>query len=84
MGHWLEVDQTVRNNFMRSVILLLVMANLVGGCDNMTTGQKGAVTGGALGSGIGMVAGGSFGQVVGAGLIGGAAGYVTGSAVGTR
>jgi hypothetical protein len=69
---------------MRSVILLLVMANLVGGCDNMTTGQKGAVTGAALGSGIGMVAGGSFGQVVGAGLIGGAAGYIGGSALGTR
>ena len=33
---------------------------------------------------VGLVAGGSFGQVVGAGLIGGAAGYVTGSAVGTR
>jgi hypothetical protein len=66
------------------VILLLVMANLVGGCDNMTTGQKGAVTGAALGSGIGMVAGGSFGQVVGAGLIGGAAGYIGGSALGTR
>jgi hypothetical protein len=69
---------------MRSVILLLVMGNLVGGCDNMTTGQKGAVTGAALGSGIGMVAGGSFGQVVGAGLIGGAAGYIGGSALGTR
>jgi hypothetical protein len=69
---------------MRSVILLLVMGNLVGGCDNMTTGQKGAVTGAALGSGIGMVAGGSFGQVVGAGLIGSAAGYIGGSALGTR
>jgi hypothetical protein len=31
-----------------------------------------------------MVAGGSFGQVVGAGLIGGAVGYVGGSAVGNR
>ena len=60
---------------MRSVILLFVMANLVGGCEDMTTGQKGAVTGAALGTGIGIVAGGSFGQVVGAGLIGGAAGY---------
>ena len=63
---------------MRSVILLLVTANLVGGCENMTTGQKGAMTGAALGSGIGMVAGGSFGQVVGAGLIGGSLGYIVG------
>ena len=53
-------------------------------CENMTPGQKGAATGAALGSGIGMVAGGSFGQVVGAGLIGGAAGYITGSAIGNR
>jgi hypothetical protein len=69
---------------MRTLILLLAMAGLFGGCENMSSGQKGAVAGGALGTGIGMVAGGSFGQVVGAGLIGGAAGYVTGSAVGRR
>jgi hypothetical protein len=50
--------------------------------ENMSSGQKGAVAGGALGTGIGMVAGGSFGQVVGAGLIGGA--VVGGSAVGNR
>jgi len=67
---------------MRTVILLLTAGALVTGCENMTTGQKGAVTGAALGSGIGMVAGGSFGQVVGAGLIGGAAGYIGGSALG--
>jgi len=66
---------------VRKIALLVVAAGLLGGCENMTTGQKGAVTGAALGSGIGMVAGGSFGQVVGAGLIGGAAGYMTGSAI---
>jgi hypothetical protein len=60
--------------------MLVLMACLCG-CENMTTGQKGAVTGAALGSGIGMVAGGSFGQVVGAGLIGGAVGYLGGSAI---
>ena len=69
---------------MRTLILLLAMAGLLGGCEDMSSGQKGAVTGGALGTGIGMVAGGSFGQVVGAGLIGGAVGYVGGSAVGNR
>ncbi|SEN94483.1 hypothetical protein SAMN02990966_00627 [Rhodospirillales bacterium URHD0017] len=64
---------------MRTLSLLLLAGVLVGGCENMTMPQKGAVTGAALGSGIGMVAGGSFGQVVGAGLIGGAAGYIGGS-----
>ena len=52
-------------------IVLIAAAVLLGGCENMSPGQRGAVTGGALGTGIGMVAGGSFGQVVGAGLIGG-------------
>ena len=66
------------------VLVLLVAAGVLGGCENMTTGQKGAVTGAALGSGIGMVAGGSFGEVVGAGLIGGAVGYIGGSAMGNR
>lgn len=65
----------------RTLTLLLAIASLAGGCENMTTPQKGAVTGAALGSGIGMVAGGSFGQVVGAGLIGGAVGYLGGSAI---
>ena len=61
--------------------MLLVATGLLGGCENMTPGQRGGVTGAALGSGIGMVAGGSFGTVVGAGLIGGAAGYIVGNAV---
>jgi hypothetical protein len=61
--------------------LLLAIASFAGGCENMSTSQKGTLTGAALGSGIGMVAGGSFGQVVGAGLIGGAVGYIGGSAV---
>lgn len=68
-----------------SVLMLLVAAGLLGGCDsmqNMSTGQKGAVAGAALGTGIGLATGGSFGAVVGAGLIGGAAGYIGGSAIG--
>jgi hypothetical protein len=68
----------------RTLSLLLTIAGLAGGCENMTTPQKGAVTGAALGSGIGMVAGGSFGQVVGAGLIGGAVGYLGGSAIDSK
>jgi hypothetical protein len=67
---------------IRKVLVMVAMAGILGGCENMSSGQKGAVAGGALGTGIGMVAGGSFGQVVGAGLIGGAVGYVGGSALG--
>ena len=66
------------------ILTLILAAGFLGGCENMTTGQKGALTGVALGTGIAAVAGGSFGTVVGAGLIGGAAGYLTGSAIGDR
>ena len=65
-------------------LLIVVAAVLAAGCEGMTPTQRGAVTGGALGTGIGMVAGGSFGQVVGAGLIGGAAGAIVGSATSNR
>ena len=58
-------------------ILMFTVAVAVGGCtETMSSGQKGALTGAALGTGVGMVAGGSFGQVVGAGLIGGSLGYI--------
>jgi hypothetical protein len=66
------------------MVTLLAAACLIVGCENMSPGQKGAVTGAALGSGIGMVTGGSFGTVVGAGLIGGAVGYLGGTAIGNR
>jgi hypothetical protein len=66
------------------VLILLVAAGLLGGCENMSTGQKGAVAGAALGTGIGLATGGTFGTVVGAGLIGGAAGYIGGSALGNK
>jgi hypothetical protein len=66
------------------ILMLLVSVGLLGGCENMSPGQKGALTGAALGTGIGAVAGGSFGTVVGAGLIGGAAGYIAGTAIGNQ
>ena len=69
---------------MRTAIVILMIAGFLGGCENMTPAQKGTAAGAALGSGIGMVAGGSFGQVVGAGLIGGAVGYIGGSAIGNK
>jgi hypothetical protein len=67
---------------IRNAAVILAAGLAIAGCNQpMSTGQKGAVAGGALGTGIGMVAGGSFGQVVGAGLIGGAVGYIAGSAM---
>jgi hypothetical protein len=70
--------------FKSQILPIIVAACLAAGCEGMTPTQRGAVTGGALGTGIGMVAGGSFGQVVGAGLIGGAAGAIVGSATSNR
>lgn len=70
---------------MRKATLVLVLAGTISiaGCDRpMSSGEKGAAVGAAAGTGIGLVTGGSFGQVVGAGLIGGAVGYLGGSAVG--
>ncbi|HZY51732.1 MAG TPA: hypothetical protein VFE73_00755 [Reyranella sp.] len=64
------------------VLAIVTAATLLGACDRpMTTPEKGATLGAAAGTGIGLVTGGSFGQVVGAGLIGGAVGYLGGAAV---
>jgi hypothetical protein len=68
---------------MRTISLMLALLALTAGCDRpMSSGQKGAAVGAAAGTGIGLVTGGSFGQVVGAVLIGGAVGYLGGSAIG--
>lgn len=65
------------------IISVLAAAALLGGCNQpMSSGEKGALVGGALGTGIGLATGGSFGAVVGAGLIGGAVGYLGGTAIG--
>ena len=69
------------NHFYAVATVLLLVGSLAA-CEGMTTGQKGAMTGAALGSGISMVAGGGVATTVGAGLIGGAAGYLGGSAIG--
>jgi len=63
------------------VVSVLAAAGLLAGCDNMSMAQKGALGGAALGTGIGLAAGGPFGAVVGAGLIGGAVGYLGGTAL---
>jgi len=64
-----------------TMILILAAMGLCGGCENMTTPQKTAIGGAALGTGIAAVAGAPFGAVVGAGLIGGAVGYLGGEAI---
>ena len=64
------------------VLAIVTAATLLGACDRpMTTPEKGAALGAAAGTGIGLVTGGSFGTVVGAGLIGGAVGYLGGTAL---
>jgi hypothetical protein len=66
-------------------VISIALVSLATACDRpMTTGEKGAAVGAAAGTGIGLVTGGSFGQVVGAGLIGGAVGYLGGSAIGDK
>lgn len=60
----------------------LLLVGLLTACEGMSSGQKGAAAGAALGTGISMVAGGGVATTVGAGLIGGAAGFLGGSAVG--
>jgi len=64
-----------------TVTLLLAAMGLCGGCDNLSTPQKTAIGGAALGTGIAAVAGAPFAAVVGAGLIGGAVGYLGGEAI---
>jgi hypothetical protein len=68
---------------MRTKVLAVAAAAcLVGACDRpWSTPEKGAAVGAAAGTGIGLVTGGSFGAVVGAGLIGGAVGYLGGAAI---
>jgi len=66
----------------KKVLAVAVAACLVAACDRpWTNPEKGAALGAAAGTGIGLVTGGSFGTVVGAGLIGGAVGYLGGAAI---
>jgi hypothetical protein len=68
---------------MRTKIAAVALAAcLLSACDRpWSNPEKGAAVGAAAGTGIGLVTGGSFGTVVGAGLIGGAVGYLGGAAV---
>jgi hypothetical protein len=64
----------------RKVVLGLGLLALLAGCQGteMSGEQKATAVGAATGTGIALIAGGSFGEVVGAGLVGGAAGYLGG------
>ena len=57
---------------------VLAVGITLAGCQSMTTSQKGATAGAALGSGVALVTGAGVAGTVGAGLIGGAAGYLGG------
>jgi hypothetical protein len=64
------------------VTAIATAACLLAACEQpLSTSQKGALTGAAIGTGIGLATGGSFGQVVGGGLIGGGIGYLGGTAL---
>jgi hypothetical protein len=67
----------------KSACIGLGIAALLAGCQGteMTSEQKGTAVGAAAGTGIALIAGGSFGEIVGAGLVGGAAGYLGGRLV---
>lgn len=62
----------------RRSVLGLGLVALLAGCQGaeMSGEQKATAVGAATGTGIALIAGGSFGEVVGAGLVGGAAGYL--------
>ncbi len=72
-----------KGNHMKktTILVALAAASLLAGCENMSTPQKTMLGGAALGTGIAAVAGAPFGAVVGAGLIGGAVGYLGGTAI---
>jgi hypothetical protein len=68
----------------RQCVIVLGLLALLAGCQGteMSGEQKATAVGAATGTGIALIAGGSFGEVVGAGLVGGAAGYLGGRVLG--
>jgi hypothetical protein len=64
----------------RKSVIGLGLLTLVAACQGteMSGEQRATAVGAAAGTGIALIAGGSFGEVVGAGLVGGAAGYLGG------
>jgi len=65
---------------MRKIGVLALFGSVftLAACNSPT---EDALGGAAIGAGIGLATGGSFGTVVGAGLIGGAVGYLGGKAI---
>ena len=58
--------------------VLALAVTLVAACQTTRGQEQGAITGAAIGTGVGLVTGGTFAQVVGAGLIGGGSGFILG------
>jgi len=61
---------------------LAIAVTLVAACQTSQDQRAGAVTGAAIGTGVGLLTGATFAQVVGAGLIGGGSGFVLGDLLG--
>ena len=55
---------------------LVLSAVMISGCQLSNGQQTGALTGAAIGTGVGLVTGATAAQVVGAGLIGGGSGFI--------
>jgi len=68
----------------RRSVLGLGLVALLASCQGteMSGEQKATAVGAATGTGIALIAGGSFGEVVGGGLVGGGAGYLGGRMLG--
>jgi hypothetical protein len=78
------MEEARRMVWRQSVTVLGLLALLVGCQGTELSGeQKATAVGAATGTGIALIAGGSFGEVVGAGLVGGAAGYLGGRVLGS-
>lgn len=60
------------------IVALALTVSVVSACQTTQGQRAGTVTGAAIGTGVGLVTGGTFAQVVGAGLIGGGSGFLLG------
>jgi hypothetical protein len=67
-----------RTKVVVAVVVLGLLAACQGNEVQMTQQQRTAAVGAAAGTGIALITGASFGQTVGAAMVGGAAGYLGG------
>ncbi len=75
-------DRTRRNGMVR-IVMVLAVAILVASCSTpLSTREKGALAGGAIGAGAGAVIGSTTGHTGTGALIGAGVGAVTGALIG--